>query len=104
MSRYGSISQITGDNLGMHSILGFNESFSSHHFCHLCLIEKNDSQTVYSEDNSKLILRGKEIYEMHCQSLQENPQLRSLYVLKRNSILNTLKYVHVFNNYSLDIG
>lgn len=32
---YGTISQITGDNLGMHSILGFNESFSSHHFCRL---------------------------------------------------------------------
>lgn len=100
---YGTIAQITGDNLGMHSILGFNESFSSHHFCRLCLIEKNDSQTVYSEDNPRVILRAKEIYEMHCQSLQENPQLRSLYGLKKNSTLNTLKYFHVCNNYSFDI-
>lgn len=56
---YGTIAQITGDNLGMHSILGFNESFSSRHFCRLCLIEKQDSQTVYSEDHPKVILRGK---------------------------------------------
>ncbi|XP_051947286.1 uncharacterized protein LOC127618717 [Xyrauchen texanus] len=100
---YGTIAQITGDNLGMHSILGFNESFNSRHFCRLCLIEKQDSQTVYSEDDPKVVLRGREIFEMHCQSLQENPQLRSLYGLKTNSTLNTLKYFHVCNNYSFDI-
>lgn len=87
---YGTIAQITGDNLGMHSILGFNESFSSRHFCRLCLIEKQDSQTVYSEDHPKVILHGKEIFEMHCQSLQENPQLRSLYGLKK-----TLHLIHL---------
>lgn len=100
---YGTIAQITGDNLGMHSILGFNESFNSHHFCRLCLIEKNDSQTVYSEDDPKVVLRGQEIFEIHCKSLHENPQLRSLYGLKKKSIINTLKYFHVSNNYSFDI-
>lgn len=54
---YGTIAQITGDNLGMHTILGFNESFCGHHFCRLCLIEKSDSQTVYSEDDPKVVLR-----------------------------------------------
>lgn len=96
---YGTICQITGDNLGMHTILGFNESFSSRHFCRLCLIEKNDCQTVYSEDDPKVILRGKDMFEMHCQSLQENPQLKSLYGLKKRSTLNSLKYFHVCNNY-----
>ncbi|XP_053097912.1 uncharacterized protein LOC113523917 [Pangasianodon hypophthalmus] len=91
---YGTIAQITGDNLGMHSILGFIESFSSHHFCRLCLIDKNDSQTVYSEDDPKVILRGKEIYEMHCQSLQENPQLRSLNGLKKKIYT---KHIEVFS-------
>lgn len=55
---YATISQITGDNLGMHTILAFNESFSSRHFCPLCLIENNDCQTVYSEDDPMVILRG----------------------------------------------
>lgn len=59
---FGTISQIIGDNLGMHTILGFNESFSSHYFCLICLIEKGDCQTVYSEDDPKVILRGKEIF------------------------------------------
>lgn len=47
---YGTISQISGDNLGMHTIFGFSESFSGCHFCRLCVIEKNVSQRVYSED------------------------------------------------------
>lgn len=40
---YGTICQITGDNLGMHGIMGFTESFSGRHFCRLCLIEKEDA-------------------------------------------------------------
>lgn len=80
---YGTISQVTGDNLGMHTILGFNESFSSHHFCRLCLIEKSGCQT-YSEDDHKVILWGKGVFEVHHQSLQENPKLKSLYGLKKN--------------------
>lgn len=50
-----------------------------------------------------MVLRGKEIFEIHCKSLQENPQLRSLYGLKKKSTINTLKYFHVSNNYSFDI-
>lgn len=65
---YGTISHITGDNLGMHTILGLNESFSSRHFCGLCLIEKNDTQTVYSEDDPKVILHGKDMFEIHTVS------------------------------------
>lgn len=100
---YGTIAQVTGDNLGMHTILGFTESFSSHHFCRLCLIDKSDSQNVYSEDNPKVVFRGKELFAVHCQSLQENPQLKSVFGLKRNSALNTLAHFHVCNNYSFDI-
>lgn len=87
----------------MHTILGFNESFSGHHFFRLCLIEKSDSETVYSEDDPKVVLRGKEIFEMHCQSLQDNPQQKSIYGLKTNPTINTLKYFHVCSNYCFDI-
>ena len=37
---HGTICQITGDNLGMHAILGFTESFSGRYFYRLCLIER----------------------------------------------------------------
>lgn len=60
---YGT--QITGDNLEMHTIVGFNESFNSRHFCHICLIEKNDCQIVFSEDDPTVVLRGKDSFELH---------------------------------------
>ena len=57
----------------MHGILGFVESFSGRYFCRLCLIEKDDAQNVYNEDDPKIILRGREVFEMHCNELQSDP-------------------------------
>ena len=99
----GTICQITGDNLGMHAILGFTESFSGRYFCRLCLIEKNDAQIIYNEDDPKIILRGKELFEMHCNELQSDPQMLSVFGLKKNSSLNSLQFFHVSHNFSLDI-
>lgn len=41
---YGMLAQITGDNLGMHTIFGFLESFSAKYFCRFCLIDVQHSQ------------------------------------------------------------
>ncbi|KAK2825806.1 hypothetical protein Q5P01_020020 [Channa striata] len=43
--KHRTISQILGNNLGI-----------GHYFCRVCLIEKSDSQKLYSEDNHKVIL------------------------------------------------
>lgn len=99
----GTIGQITGDNLGMHNILGFTESFSGRYVCRLCLIEKDDAQNVYSEDDPKIILCGKELFEIHCSELQSDPQKLSMFGLKQNSTLNSLWFFHVCHNFSLDI-
>lgn len=95
--------QITGDNLGMYTILGFTESFNAQHFCRLCLIDKDDIQSVYCEDDPKIILRGKELFEMHCAELQSDPQRSSVFGLKKNSALNSLQFFHVCDNFALDI-
>lgn len=100
---YGTITQITGDNLGMHAILGFTESFSGNYFCRLCLIDKSSAQKVYSEDSQLMVMRGREVFEMHCNELQSNPQKTSVFGLKHNSSLNCLQFFHVCNNFSLDI-
>lgn len=91
---YGTICQVIGDNLGMHSILGFTESFSGHYSCRLCLTEKADVQLVYNEDDFRVILLDRTIYEQHCSELESDPQL--------NSTLNSLQY-YVCHNYSLDV-
>ena len=87
----------------MHKILGFTKSFSGHYFRRLCLIEKADGQSVYSEDDPKLILCGKELFEMHCNELQSDPQKLSVFGLKKNSTLNSLQFFHVCHNFSLDL-
>ena len=100
---YGTISQIIGDNLGIHAILGYNESFSSTYYCRLCMIDKMTAQTVYSEDHPSVVVRDVDSFERHCRALHLDPQLKSVYGLKRDSTLNTLKYFHVVNNVSVDI-
>jgi len=53
----GTVPQITGDNLGIHSILGFMEAFSENYFCRLCLFDKVLSQEFFfSKDDPQLIL------------------------------------------------
>lgn len=99
----GTLAQITGDNLGIHSILGFMESFSANYFCHLCLIDKVLSQEVFSEDDPRLILRTKILNEEHYADLSKEPTLTSSHGIKRNSILNTLSYFNVSENFAFDI-
>ncbi|XP_056315761.1 uncharacterized protein LOC130230656 isoform X1 [Danio aesculapii] len=100
---FGTIAQITGDNLGLNSILGYVESFSAKHYCRLCLTDKVLAQEVFSEDDPRMILRNRNQNEKHYKYLADNPNENSCYGIKRNSILNTLTYFNVSENFMLDI-
>ena len=100
---FGTIAQVTGDNLGLNSILGYVESFSAHHYCRMCLIDKATAQTVFSESDPRVILRTKLTNEQHYSYLVENPRENSCFGLKRNSILNSLSYFSVSDNFVFDI-
>lgn len=41
---------LLGDNLGMHSILGYSESFMAIFFCRICLVRKSERGSVFDED------------------------------------------------------
>ncbi|XP_066600979.1 uncharacterized protein [Prorops nasuta] len=59
---YFSLLLITGDNLGLNTILGFNNSFNSNYCCRVCSIEKEDrfnqlieeEQIIRTADNYKI--------------------------------------------------
>lgn len=53
----GTIAQVTGDNLGVHTLFGFVQSFSANYFCRFCLIDKISSQTIFFDDHPDIILR-----------------------------------------------
>lgn len=97
----GTLAQITGDNLGIHSILGFLESFSANYFCRFCLTDK--SSAVFSEDDPHVTLRSPALNDQLYTSLVDDPTLTSSFGIKRKSILNTLQYFNVAENYAVDI-
>ncbi|XP_025200474.1 uncharacterized protein LOC112598290 [Melanaphis sacchari] len=57
---YFELGLILGDNLGIHSITGFVESFSSNFCCRICTMGKSDIKVKCYEDKS--LLRSNEQY------------------------------------------
>ena len=55
-----TLAQITGDNLGMHSILGFVESFSATHFCRFCVIDQSSALSVFGRPTFDFKITGSE--------------------------------------------
>ena len=99
---HGSIVQVTGDNLGIHGLFGFVESFSARNCCRFCIIEKSEFQTVFCEDDQSVILRTKYMLAEHCHTVQTNPQLPHVYGVKRSCLLNNLQYFNTADNLSVD--
>ncbi|XP_048042264.1 uncharacterized protein LOC125265811 isoform X1 [Megalobrama amblycephala] len=100
---FGTIALVTGDNLGMHTLLGFMESFSAHYFCRFCLVDKKTSQSIFSEDNTNVVLRNKALQEQHYADLLADPNITSSFGVKRTCLLNDLQYFHICDNYAPDI-
>ena len=93
---YGTITVLTADNLAMHTLCGYVESFSANKPCQFCLIDREDMQTVLDDDHVEMRSR---------QSYTENAMLgdASMTGIKENSCLNSLKYFHVTENVCVDI-
>lgn len=103
VSVYGTLAQITGDNLGIHGILGFMESFSANYLCRFCLTDKSSAQSVFSEDDPRVTLRSPVLNHQHYTNLVDDPTLASSFGIKRKCILNTLQYFNIAENYAVDI-
>ncbi|XP_030601542.1 uncharacterized protein LOC115791568 [Archocentrus centrarchus] len=99
----GSIVQVTGDNLALHSLFGLVESFSATYCCRFCLTDKTKLQSVFSEDDQDLTFRTKELYSEHFNAVAQNPILVHSFGVKRECPLNALQYFHCSNNYAVDI-
>lgn len=91
-----ALSQISGDNLGLHSILGFSEGFCANFPCRRCKMHKKDCQTITTENMS--ILRNMANYE-------QDVRISNLALTGINfeSVLNKLPYHHVTNMLVFDV-
>ena len=93
---YFCLALIIGDNLGMHSILGFVESFSAIRTCHICNIEKELSKKSASECPD--VIRNKEMYEQ--QAIECDVRMSGI---KEPCVFNSLKSFHAADNHVVDI-
>ena len=99
----GSLTFVSADNLGSHSLGGFLESFGPHviRCCRTCLVTNTEMQTIF--DPSAFQKRTEEIYQYHVSQIDMDPQAITSYGLKSNSPLNCLRYFHVTRGLPPDI-
>jgi hypothetical protein len=93
------LAQVVGDNLGLHSILSFSESFRFDYNCDLCLSTADAQQTYFRE--SAFVMRTAELYKAHVDIMTStgNPS----FGLKRNCCLSELDFYHPAENFTCDI-
>lgn len=93
---YFKLALILGDNLGLHGILGFVESFQANFACRFCKMNKIQRSLATTEDS--FFLRTRTSYE---QDLKINDM--SLTGIKHKCIFNNLPDFHAVENMSVDI-
>lgn len=91
-----SLGLIIGDNLGLHSVLGFTESFVSRYPCRFCKTIKNECHLQTKEVNGNL--RNSINY---VNDLEINDVL--LTGVKESCVWNEISSFHVTENYCVDI-
>jgi len=93
---YFSLALIIGDNLGLHSMLGFNESFNANYPCRFCLCSKMECNYLVVQDESKM--RNEENYS---QGVAIDDL--SLTGINELCVWNQTIDFHVVYNYSVDL-
>lgn len=94
---YFLLALIVGDNLGLHSILGFTESFSASFPCRFCYIPKKlqESETTLISN----LIRTKISYERDVKIIQNVTQTG----IREECVFNNVLAFHVTENFSADI-
>ncbi|XP_051167363.1 uncharacterized protein LOC127285405 [Leptopilina boulardi] len=90
----GTLSVLIGDNLAVHQMCGFRESFSALHPCRVCKVTMTNVKTMCREDPTQL--RSPEEHERQVLEIeaavgeQAKAALRTQYGINRRSVLNEI--------------
>ena len=83
------LTQVVGDNLGLHAMLSFAEIFNrARHCCDLCMATQDEIQTVFRED--QLTLRDNAAYDSRVSGISSGLLTTSECGIKRPSALSSL--------------
>jgi hypothetical protein len=99
---YVGLAQVACDNLALNGLFGFIESFSSDHFCTMCIAKQDDIQCKYYE--ADFAIRTVAEYNKDLSELTVVDQSKThSRGIKKPCSLNSIPDFHVTKNYSLDI-
>lgn len=90
------LAMILGDNLGLHTILGFSESFNTNFPCRFCKVNKTELQILYKQNNA--LLRSRQNYDDDCK----NKSMAECGI-KQKCVFNSLESFHAAENYCVDV-
>lgn len=76
---------VCADNLRVHSLAGFQESFIVDKFCHFCLISQSEIGTPRPRE---FLLRTVDQHDKFVDELKQNPTLKSVNGVKRECALS----------------
>ncbi|XP_016663981.2 uncharacterized protein LOC107885069, partial [Acyrthosiphon pisum] len=93
---YFNLALVVGDNLGLHSILGFSESFISNYPCRFCRSSKEECHKMLFKINDKLRTIDNYATDVDVENV-------SLTGIKELCIWNSIESFHVVNNLSVDL-
>ena len=89
---YFSLALVLGDNLDIHSVLGFVEGFNAHFYCRFCLTE---NKFVNDENNFNEM-------NIHLWTKDEYEKFGLQYGVCEKGVFNILRGFHVTENLSVD--
>jgi hypothetical protein len=101
MQIFGSISQFCGDSLATNEIFGLVENFSTtDNCCSICYGTIQERSAHFLE--SSFLLRNREFHQDDLDMLTSDDRLLHVRGVKKNSVLNDLKYFHTSENRNID--
>jgi len=89
---HGIVVAFSADNLGAHSLFGYLESFSANRMCRFCLANKAEIQERFTEKEFRL--RTADVSDSDVKRLRDEDYSASETGIKRDFVLNRLKYFH----------
>ncbi len=98
----GKLVSISGDNLSMHMLGGFQTYFNSGRICRSCMVDYTDIAENFIEDEFQL--RDRNVHQYHLQAISQNALNSSIYgVIKKCSFEEELDNFDITQSLPHDI-
>ncbi|XP_055908123.1 uncharacterized protein LOC129942965 isoform X1 [Eupeodes corollae] len=98
---YFVLGLITGDNLGLNTILGYSKSFNSHYYCRICTCSKTQNHVTCSDKSS--YHRTFIGYKNDIVKFSKSSERMINTGIREESVFNNIPSFHVVHNVTVDI-